>query len=181
MVSQFYKACEVLRSIVSAPVSSETVARLRPATPLEASNAENHDGPICEDDPRPLIPEGTYDAVCSHARRHLHPGFKREVIKLDLQIWDGPYNGVILSRYFPSQSAGRRGSGFYREWTVANRGVPPRRRDRMALSKFKGKLFRVRVKTVERSWDGRTLPPSLFYSKVGEILELLQTNDAPRN
>jgi len=129
--------------------------------------------PVCLDDPRPFIPEGEYEAFCSKASCYRHPRYKRDVIALVLRIFGGQFEGTRLERYY----AGRRGSAYYREWTIANGDVPPRRRDRLALRRFQGKLFKVRVATVRTAADGVDLPSGLRYSKVSAILELLTTNE----
>ncbi len=68
-----------------------------------------------------------------------------------------------------------RNSIYLREWTIANQGRLPRRRDRLPLSKFIRKLFLVKVETIERTWDGRR--HSAPYSKVAAILSLEVTNE----
>ena len=140
-------------------------------------NAEQEWAPICSKKPRVLVAEGTYQAGCVSARRFEHPIFKRKIIALRFSLLEDEFLGVELERYFPASNRVGRHSNLYREWTVANDGIPPRRRQRMPLGKFVGKIFLVRVVTVERAWDKRLFPPALRYSKVGEILELSGTNE----
>ena len=131
--------------------------------------------PICADDPRPLIPPGDYFAVCTKGRKFRHPMFKREVIALHFQIFDGLFVGTPLERYYPATKRVGRNSTFLREWTIANQDRPPLRQDRLPLNKFTRKLFLVRVETIERAWDGRR--HSSPYSKVAAILSLEVTNE----
>lgn len=140
-------------------------------------NTEQEWSPVCGKNPRVLVSEGTYQAGCVSARRFEHPIFKRKIIALRFSLLEDEFLGVELERYFPAKDRVGRHSNFYREWTVANDGIPPRRRQRMPLGKFVGKIFLVRVVTVEKAWDRRLLPDSLRYSKVGEILELSGTNE----
>lgn len=133
--------------------------------------------PICKDAPRAFVPPGEYEAICTGARKFKHIGFKRECIVLQMKIFDGPHAGTTLERFYPAATSGRRNSFYYRHWTVANNGVPPKRRERMTARKFRGKLFRVQVVTVEKAWDGARHPVGVRYSKIGEILELLVTNE----
>ncbi len=115
--------------------------------------------------------------------------FKREVAVLHFQPIDGAFVGTPLERFFsvnkrrdPETKRMReypvgRNSVYLREWTIANQDRPPRRCDRLPLSKFFGKVFSVRVETIERAWDGRLHPASLRYSIVGAILSLEVTNE----
>jgi hypothetical protein len=84
---------------------------------------------------------------------------------------------VRLPRYYPAECKAGRGSLYYREWTIANQDRPPHRRDRLKLTKFRGKLFSVEVVTVETAWDKRPRSPGTRYSKVNAILRLLTTNE----
>lgn len=144
--------------------------------------------PVFESDPRPLIPEGDYVCLCTGGKKFYNPMFKRPVAVLHFQPIDGPFVGTPLERFFAiSQREDRkskkmrdhvgRNSVYLREWTIANQDRPPRRRDRMPLWKFFGKVFLVRVETIERAWDGRLHPASLRYSKVAAILALEATNE----
>ncbi len=151
---------------------------------------QQHDewAPTCADDPRPLIPSGDYLCFCTGGKKFYHPMFKREVAVLHFQPIDGPFVGTPLERFFAvSKRFDRklkrmreyvgRNSIYLREWTIANQDQPPRRRDRMPLSKFFGKVFLVRVETIEKAWDGRVHPASLRYSKVSAILSLEVTDE----
>ncbi len=138
---------------------------------------EDEDGPICADDPRPHVPDGEYDVECVEAKSHRYPLFKREAVILTMAIVDGPHAGVMLERFYNVPGGIKRGSNFYREWTLANQGTPPRRREKLALKKFKHKLFRVEVTTVKTDRDGHPLPVSLRYSRVSRIIDLLVTNE----
>ena len=103
--------------------------------------------------------------------------FKREILTLSLQLFEGPCAGTIVERFCPVTKFAGRGSSFYREWTIANGGKGPRRGDQLSPRKFHGKVFKVSVKTVSKNWNGRPLPQALQYSKVDAILELAVTNE----
>ncbi len=106
--------------------------------------------------------------------------FKREVAVLHFQVLDEPYIGTPLERYYPIKKKIGRNSTYLREWIIANQDRPPSRRDRLPLSKFVGKVFRVCVGSVEKSWDGRRHPAPLQYSVVRAILALEATNERVR-
>jgi len=87
------------------------------------------------------------------------------------------WQGTKLLRYYSAETAGARRSNYYREWVIANQGIVPSRGDRLPYKKFTQKLFKVRVVTVSSDAYQEKLPPTLQYSKVGAILELVQTNE----
>ena len=151
-------------------------------SPDALENAEDF-GPVLDDDLRPSIPEGDFQAVCVAVGRFYYPQFHREAVCLDLKIFDGEHAGVTLQRFLNIRRDGRIGlnSTYLREWVIANQGQAPTRKDRMTLGKFKGKLFRIRVVTVSKAFDGGVHPGGLRYSKVGAILELLTTNDGVKS
>ena len=149
----------------------------------QSPHAPNHQDrdwePIAADDARALVPPGEYEVVCTGAERRFYPFFGRHVVVLSLRIFDGPYIGTILERFYNVRADGRigRGSHYWREWVIANQGVVPRRRERMAMRKFCGKLFRADVVTVEMGRDGTALAHA-EYSKVARLLELVVSNEA---
>jgi hypothetical protein len=136
--------------------------------------------PVCDSDALPLIAEGEYEAVCVSACRYTHPAFKREVIELSFRVVLSDFESVKLKRYYNAAMAHKRGSDYFREWTIANQGNAPKRKDRMSWQRFRCKLFRVRVVTVKQSRRQLPLPCSLQYSKIAAVLELLATNDTLR-
>lgn len=143
-----------------------------------APEASDQDwGPVAADDARALIPDGEYTVICTGARRTWYPMFRREAIVLSAKVFDGPNTGTVLERYFPAGEKIGRGSNYYREWVIANQGIAPRRRERMPMKKFVGKLFRAQLATVVTGRDGAQLTGA-SYSKIARIIELLVTNEA---
>ena len=145
-----------------------------------SAHPEEESGPVFTGEERPCIPEGEYVAFCKRVARYRNPRFKREEFALHFAIWDGEHAGAELVRHFNGATSGSHRAQYPREWVIANQGCAPRRGDRMPLKKFKGKLFRVRVATVKTDAYQESLPPAMHYSKVGAILELLQTNEHPK-
>jgi hypothetical protein len=133
--------------------------------------------PICDSDAAPCIREGEYLAFCHRAQRYRNPRFKREEIALGFRLCECEWQGTNLFRYFSAKTAGSKRSDYRRECVIANQGLAPSRGDRLPYTKFKGKLFRVRVVTVRTDAYQEKLPCALQYSKVGCILELVQTNE----
>ena len=142
----------------------------------ESSQGEEW-APTAKENPRPLIPEGVYEAMCVRQKKKYNALFKREILTLRLQLFEGPCAGTIVERFYSVTKFPGRGSSFYLEWTIANGGKAPRRGDRLSTRKFDGKVFKVSVKTVSKNWNRRLLPQALQYSKADAILELVVTNE----
>jgi hypothetical protein len=156
------------------PAASPTVG------PTQSRGAKKEDqawAPTCDQNPAPLVPEGEYFGFCKSAQKYRNPRFKRDEIALQLALCECEWVGTTLIRYFSAETAGKRRSNYNREWVIANQGNAPSRGDRMPYKRFTGKLFRVRVATVCTDAYQQTLPPSLRYSKVAAIIELVQTNE----
>src|SRR3984893_6432931 len=149
---------------------------------VEPENSDDF-APVLADELRPLIPEGDYQAMCVAARRVNIPQFRREMVCLDMRIFDGEHEGTTLKRFLNIRRDGKigRNSTYLREWVIANQGQAPDRKDRMTLKKFTGKLFKVSVGTVKKAFDAGIHPVGLQYSKVDAILELLTTNDGVKS
>jgi hypothetical protein len=143
----------------------------------QPDSSEEQWAPVAADDPRPRIPDGQYVAFCKRVSKYRNPRFKRDEIALHFVICEGVYSKTKLMRFYLAETAGRLRSHYYREWVIANDGKPPARGDRMPLTRFKGKLFAVRVTTVVTDAYQEKLQPALQYSKVAAVLELLQSNE----
>ena len=142
-----------------------------PSTPLDDW------GPALDGHQRPWIPAGEYQAFCTKSSRYPDFRFKRTVGVLRFRIFEGEHRGTVVERFFNLKDRMSSRCAYPREWIIANNNEPPPRADRMAMRKFVGKLFLVRVVTVDRAWDGGTYPQPLRYSKVAGILALLFTNE----
>ncbi len=133
--------------------------------------------------PRPLIPDGTYHAVCVNADWDWTKRYKRNQAKFVFAPpldYDGPaYPGDLCALY---PLAGREnypyaapGGKFYALWTGANGATPafPELSKAALKQMFEGSLCEIKVETVKRSWkakkDEQDLPPELQYSVVREF------------
>ena len=82
--------------------------------------------PICEEEnDKPCIPEREYAAFCKQAKKYPNPRFKREDVRLLFSICDGQFAGTQLPRYYCAETAHKIRAHYFREWTIANNGVPP--------------------------------------------------------
>jgi hypothetical protein len=133
--------------------------------------------------PRPLLPEGTYHAVCTNADWDWTQRYKRNQAKFvfDQPIdYDGAvYPGNLCALYPLAGTEGHpyasTGSKFYKLWCETNGSTPTLPElNKVALKQmFEGRIFEIRVETVKRSWkakkDEQDLPPELWYSLVREF------------
>jgi hypothetical protein len=149
----------------------------------ETSGSENRQEQIAAAYPC-LIPEGEYLAFCTQTFLDRHSRAYGQKVYLYLKIFDGEQAGKVLIMFcrhslFPT-------SRLYRAWAIANNGLPVSRKPRLDHRIFRGKLFRVSVRTVRprhriTSPDGKArlgeyLPDYLNYSKVECLLSLEVTN-----
>jgi hypothetical protein len=127
---------------------------------------------FCKDNPRPLIPEGVYEAICTNYDSSFNFGKCRKLFLNFKIISTGPYFETKLfcafnMRYDRGISAG---SNYYKAWCMANNWQKPSRNAGMSARIFKNRVFDVKVETVEPKHNGVKMPKNHHYSKVAEIL-----------
>ena len=144
--------------------------------PQESSQKEAW-APQLKETLRPLISEGEYEAACVRQKRVWLQMYRREVLVLSFEIFEGQHAGIRIDRFYPVRKHIGQGSNYYREWVLANGNLRPRRRDRLTSKKFLRKLFRIQVRTVSTGWDGRSLSAGTRYSRVDRILELMVSDE----
>lgn len=138
-----------------------------------------HDG-VVEGTAQPFIPPGEYVAVFHHYETMKM--FKTPKLFMHFEIVDiGPYCGTKL--YAPFRVAGLIGKegrngrfklGIRSELFLTLCRLQPKviRPDRISLRGFKGPLFKIRVRTVDKDYRQRPLPEFLKYSVVDAILSV---------
>lgn len=130
--------------------------------------------------PRPLLPEGSYHAVCRHADWDWTQRYKRNQAKFvfDQPIdYEGPVYPGDLCALFPL--AGKEGhpyastgSKFYELWCHTNGSTPtlPELSKAALKQMFEGRVFEIEVETVKRNWKAKKGEPdldqALWYSVV---------------
>jgi hypothetical protein len=120
-----------------------------------------------------LVPEGeTLEAGFVRAERGTVAG-NPKVFLIFYITTPGPSHGMELFLSCSVAPGGRwaRSSKFYMSWMLAA-GNPPARRDRLSTAIFRGKMFRIRTKTVRRTWLHVALPTRLQYSVIDALLEV---------
>jgi hypothetical protein len=129
--------------------------------------------PICEDAPFPRYKPGIYEARCIGTKIYRDPRFKRWVARLEFRtVPDSWPVFAFLNFGNGAKPKAGRGSEYYRAWTIANESTP-RKRERMSVHVFTGKIFSVRIGDITKRYDGREHSPAEIYSKVTEILKRL--------
>jgi hypothetical protein len=126
---------------------------------------------------KPMIPPGDYLArFIGHETAVLFA--KAHKVALQLEICEGPYQGIRLMRYFRvKQLVGKPGKGgkfklaaggdLYR---MLARVLDVRTRpDRISLRDLKTMLFKIRVRTVTKDRDNRPLAEGVQYSVIDSI------------
>jgi|CXWL01.1.fsa_nt_gi hypothetical protein len=122
----------------------------------------------------PLVQEGEHwHAGMVRAERGNVAG-RPKIFLIFKIVTAGPSFGVELFMSCTVATNGRwaRSSKFLMAWMIAA-GTEPPRRDRLSTRIFEGKLFRVRVRTVKRTWQNALLPPHLQYSIIDCLLEVV--------
>jgi len=125
--------------------------------------------PICHDAPFPRYQPGEYDVCCYRVCIYLDPRFKRWVCRLDCHFLTerAEVCGFLNMGAGEVPSAGR-GSEYWRVWVMANGEQP--RRGRLPKSKFRGKVFRVRIADTTVRFDRREHADAARYSTIKEFL-----------
>ncbi len=129
---------------------------------------------VCDKDPYPVIPDGTYDAVCFKHDK----AFYGKSLKLFLHfeiIAPGEYKGIKLFLPF-NMSPNRRlaqGSKYYKAWVLVNGWKQPTRNAEMSPRLFINKVFKVETCKAKPKDNEINMPESQHYSKVKRIVEVL--------
>ena len=131
---------------------------------------------LCDEVAMPHIADGEYEAVYKcHEVFVMYGGAQK--LRTMFQIADqSEYSGVLVPKFWSikivnkkngSWSAGSR-SAFARDFCSLFPDFNPRK-ERVSMSRLKGKLVSIRVVTVDKDRAGRPIPEYLRYSKIKEI------------
>ena len=129
---------------------------------------------VCKDNPRPLIPEGIYEAVCIGHESGFCFGKCRKLFLTFKIITPGLHAGTELFMAFNMAFNGRipTGSKYYKTWCLANNWQKPTRNVIMSPRIFKNKAFAVKVKTAKPKHNGVAMPQDFHYSIIEQILNV---------
>jgi len=132
------------------------------------------------DDELPLIPPGEYIFRFVGYLTWLMFGRSPKLV-IEFAIADNEmYSGVILNKYYNVKKLkGRQGrngnfvatqkSNFMRDFFRVCPAYPPKRLDRIPMSRLEGIDIKGQVKTVTKGHDQKEIPEPLQYSVISEI------------
>ncbi len=126
----------------------------------------------------PLLPDGEYEAMYVRHTTREQFGTSKAVFYFEVMDY-GKWHGVQLERFYNverlTSKRGKNGSfvpalrgSFMIDYCVCF-GLP-KRRDRISLSKFKGKIFTIKVRAVKRNHVQRKYPECMQYSVIDSII-----------
>jgi hypothetical protein len=130
---------------------------------------------VCDDDYRPLIPNGIYEAQCIKYDEKFVLGKTRKVFLNFKVVEPGKHQGKIIFQAFNMPYNGRikTGSKFYKTWCMVNGWRQPSRNAKMSPRIFLNKICKVKTRTVKPPHNGKQMPEQYWYSVVDEIVEVL--------
>jgi hypothetical protein len=122
----------------------------------------------------PVIPEGEYEAAFVRADRKRMYGTGERLFLWFRLITPGQWFGIELYVVCTVAAKGkwRPSHKFFQAWILAA-GKSPCRNDRMSTKVFRGKVFRVRVRTVTKTAKRDTRTLAQQYSVIDEILAVV--------
>jgi len=133
--------------------------------------------------PKPLIPDGSYLAVCKRydfsiiaKSKKLYLHFK---IKENPHIKSSKYKGYAGTELFqafnlPISGPVESGRKYYKTWVWLNNFQTPSRNASLSPKKFIGKTFIIKTRTCEPKFNGKNTHKSLNYSIIDCLLEVVK-------
>lgn len=125
-----------------------------------------------------LIKPGVYDLILSRTWKGYLYGRAPKLILVFRIVTEGPYYGYHLYRCYNIKGLTKRKElipkGWHSELVMEYSrlfGMPRRLRD-IGVRQFKNKVFKGRVRTVEKDYKQRTRPDDMKYSVIGELMEV---------
>jgi len=130
---------------------------------------------VCADNPKPLIPNGTYEAQCVRHDSGFCFGKSRKVFLYFKIIEQGEHHGKEIFQAFnmPYNKKMKAGSKYYKTWCMVNDWNQPSRNTKMAPRLFLNKICKIKTRTVKPKHNGKDMPDNFWYSVVDEILEVV--------
>ena len=129
---------------------------------------------VCDDDYKPLIPNGTYEAECIKYDNKFVFNTSRKTF-LKFRVVGGEHEGkVIFMAYnMPYQGRIKTGSKYYKDWVFVNNWNRPSKNAKMSPRLFFNKLYKIRTRTCIPKRNGQEMPEEYWYSVVDEIIEVI--------
>lgn len=129
---------------------------------------------VCADDPKPLIPNGTYEAQCIKYDSKFVLGKTRKTF-LTFKIYIGEHEGkeIFMAFNMPYNGKIKSGSKYYKTWVMVNEWQNPSRNTKMSPRLFLNKVYKIKTRTVKPPYHGKEMPENHWYSVVDYIVEVL--------
>lgn len=129
---------------------------------------------VCDDDYKPLIPDGEYIAQCIGYDSQFLFGKTRKTFLYFKILSEGKYFGIKLFMAFNMPYNGRikTGSKFYKTWCMVNDWRRPSRNTKMSPRLFKNKIYTIKTRTVRPKHNDQPMPDQYLYSIVDKILKV---------
>ena len=123
----------------------------------------------------PVVPNGDdYEAMFIKSEKASFAGQPKVYLKF--RLLDFLEEEFYMACNVATRGNWRTSSKFYRSWVLAN-GKRPIRGDRLSTSVFKGKVFQVRMRRVEKDYRQNPLPPELQYSVIDSLIKVLEQHE----
>jgi hypothetical protein len=129
---------------------------------------------VCDDDYKPLIPDGKYEVQCVVYDTQFCLGKARKTfLKFEI-LTEGEHFGKKLFMAFNMPYNGRikTGSKYYKTWCMVNGWQRPSRNTKMSPRIFIKKVYKIKTRTVKPKHNGKAMPENFWYSVVDEIIEV---------
>jgi hypothetical protein len=124
---------------------------------------------------RPLIPAGEYDARSGTVIKYRM--YDRDRLQIGFTVFDGPYSdGVVLTTvdgHFGLGGGKRAALGASSRVAQIARLIDPDGQN-ISTAQLRNRLWRVKVETVTTDQHGRPLAEDRQYSKVSDVIALLE-------
>jgi hypothetical protein len=129
---------------------------------------------VCDDDYKPLLPDGIYEAQCVKCNEKFVMGKTLKVFLNFKIIEPGKHQGKMIFQAFNMPYNGRikTGSKYYKTWVMVNSWQKPSRNTMMSPSLFLNKIYKIKTRTTKPKYNDRVMPKDYWYSVVDEIIEV---------
>ena len=126
---------------------------------------------VCDDNYKPLIPNGTYTAQCIKYDNKFVLGKANKLFLNFKIISDGDYYGIKVFQAFNIPYNGRikTGSKYYKTWVMVNGWKQPSRNAKMSPRIFLNKIYTIKTRTTKPLHNNKEMPKKFWYSVVDEI------------
>ena len=130
---------------------------------------------VCDDNYRPLIPDGTYEAQCIRYDSSFVLGKARKLFLTFKIIEEGEHFGkeIFMAFNMPYTGKIKTGSKYYKTWCMVNNWQRPSKNAKMSPRLFLNKIYKVKTRTVKPKYNTNEMPEQFWYSVVDEILQVI--------